>query len=88
MLKITNSNFGQNICGLFYFLAQSIFTASEIKLNYYHQKVNVRVASQEIRKFQENPSGRVFVPTQEKKKTPEMLGFYGEYPTVHTKAKF
>ena len=50
--------------------------------------MNVRVASQEIRKFQENLSGRVFVPAQEKKKTPQMLGFYGEYPTVYTKAKF
>ena len=38
-------NLGQNIYGLFYFLSQLVFTTSETKLAYYHQKVNVRVAS-------------------------------------------
>ena len=38
-------NLGQNICGLFDFLAQLVFTTSETKLDYLHQKVNVRVAS-------------------------------------------
>ena len=38
-------NLGQNICGLFYFLAQLVFTTSETKLDYLPQKVNVRVAS-------------------------------------------
>ena len=37
---------GQKIFGLFYFLAHLVFTTSEMKLDYYHQKVNVRVASQ------------------------------------------
>ena len=37
-------NLGQNICGLFYVLAQFLFTTSETELNYYHQKVNARVA--------------------------------------------
>ena len=38
-------NLGQNICGLFDFLVQLVFTTSEMKLDYLHQKVNVRVAS-------------------------------------------
>ena len=38
-------NLGQNICGLFDFLPQLVFTTSETKLDYLHQKVNVRVAS-------------------------------------------
>ena len=36
--------FGQNICRLFHFLAKFVFTISETELDYYHQKVNVRVA--------------------------------------------
>ena len=32
-------------CRLFHFLAQFVFTTSEKELDYYHQKVNVRVAS-------------------------------------------
>ena len=38
-------NLGQNICGLFHVISQSIFTTSEIELDYYHQKMNVQVAS-------------------------------------------
>ena len=34
-------NLGQNICLLFHFLAQFLFTTSETELDYYHQKVNV-----------------------------------------------
>ena len=37
-------NLRQNIYGLFYFLSQLVFITSETKLDYYHQKVNVRVA--------------------------------------------
>ena len=43
--KTFSHNLGQNICGLVHFLAQLLFTISETKLDYYHQKVNVRVAS-------------------------------------------
>ena len=39
------NNLGQKICRLFHFLAQLVFTTSEMELDYYHQKVNVRVAS-------------------------------------------
>ena len=35
---------GQNICRFFQGLARFLFTASETELDYYHQKVNVRVA--------------------------------------------
>ena len=38
------SNLGQNICRLFHVLAQFPFMISEAELDYYHQKVNVRVA--------------------------------------------
>ena len=44
-----------------------------MELDYYHQKVNVRVASRVSEQFN---------------KISEMLGFEGEYPTVHPKAKF
>ena len=37
-------NLGQNICRLFHFLAQFVFTASEAELDYYHHRVNARVA--------------------------------------------
>ena len=55
---ITDYNLGQNICRLFHFLAQFVFTTSETEVDYYHQKVNLRVASrvaERLRKFQENP---------------------------------
>ena len=42
---ILSYNFGQNIWRLFHFLAQFLFTTSETELDYYHQKMNVRVAS-------------------------------------------
>ena len=38
-------NLGRNIWRLFPFLAQFFFTTSETELDYYHQKVSVRVAS-------------------------------------------
>ena len=38
------SNLGQNICRLFHVLAQFPFMISEAELDYYHQRVNVRVA--------------------------------------------
>ena len=37
-------NLGQNICRLFHVFAQFLFSTSEAELDYYHQKVNVRVA--------------------------------------------
>ena len=39
------ANLGQNICRLFHVLAQFLFTTSETELDYYHQRVNVWVAS-------------------------------------------
>ena len=39
-------NLGQNICRLFHFLAQYVFTTSKTELDYYYQKSNVRVAKQ------------------------------------------
>ena len=42
----TTFNLRQNICRLFHFLAQFVFTTSERELDYYHEKVHVGVASQ------------------------------------------
>ena len=36
----------ENICRLFRILASFVFTTSEMELDYYHKKVNVRVALQ------------------------------------------
>ena len=44
-LSPINYNLGQNIWRLFHFLAQFLFTTSKTELQYYHQKVSVRVAS-------------------------------------------
>ena len=43
-MKISD-NLGQNICILFHILAQLPFTTSETELDYYQQKMKVRVAS-------------------------------------------
>ena len=40
--KISKDSPEQNICRLFDFLAQFHFTSSEMELDCYHQKVNVR----------------------------------------------
>ena len=52
-----NDNLGQNIWRFFHFLAQYFLTTTETDLDYYHQKVSVRVASRvaDHRKFQEDP---------------------------------
>ena len=42
----TSYNLEQNTCRLFHFLVQFVFTTSETELDYYHQKVNIPVASQ------------------------------------------
>ena len=72
-------NLGQNICNLFNFLVQFLFTTSETELEYYHQKINVRVALQVAEQLK---TLRNF------KKNPEMLEFNGENPTGHPKDKF
>ena len=66
-------NLAQNICRLFHFLAQFLFTTSKAELDYYHQKINVRVTSQVAERF---------------RKIPEIFGFDGEYPVVQPITKF
>ena len=39
---------GKSIYRLFHVFAQFLFITSETELDYYHQKVNVRVASQVV----------------------------------------
>ena len=65
-------NVGQNICRLFHFLVQFFFTTTETELNYYHQKVNVQVASQ----------------VAEDLGSYKIKKFDGEYPTAHQNARF
>ena len=76
-------NLGQNICRL-HFLAQFVLITSETELNYYHQKVNVRVAS----RVAERLKTKYLRKLGNFKKIPQMLGFDGEYPAVPLKAKF
>ena len=45
LFPVNGCNLGQNICRLFHFLAQLSFTTSETELDYYNQKVSVRVVS-------------------------------------------
>ena len=47
-------NLGQKFVDFFHFLAQFLFTLSEMELDYYHQKVNVRVAERLKTSFLEN----------------------------------
>ena len=74
----------QNICRLFQFLTQFVFTTSETELDYYNQKVNVRVASRvaEQRKTSDVWQLGNFI------KIREILGLNGEYQVFHPKAKF
>ena len=44
-------NLGQNIFRLFHVLAQLFFTKSDMELDYYHEKLNVRVASKVVELF-------------------------------------
>ena len=44
-------NLEQNICRLFHVLAQFLLTASETELDYYHQEMNIRVASRVTERF-------------------------------------
>ena len=51
--KTTNyCNLGQNIQRLLHFLAQFVITTSETELYYYHQKVNVLVASRVVEQLE------------------------------------
>ena len=69
-----SNNLGRNICRRSHFFAQFLFTTSETELNYCHQKVNVRVASQVAERLKTQlrwhgifAAGGAFAPTQEKK---------------------
>ena len=54
-----------------------------MELDYYHQKVNVRVASRIAERLKINDLREL----GNFKKVPETLGFDGEYPAVHAKDK-
>ena len=78
-------NLGQNIWRLFHVLTQFLFTASETELDYYHQKVNVRVASRVAEPPKTYYDLRRLVNF---KKIAEILGFDRVYTASHPKAKF
>ena len=52
MTFLYDYNLGQNIRRHFYILAQILSASSEMELDHYHQKVNVRVASQVPKHFE------------------------------------
>ena len=65
-----SNNLGRNICRRSHFFAQLLFITSEMALDYYHWKLNVRVASQvteQLKIYGISAAGRAFMPTQEKK---------------------
>ena len=43
LINLRAYNLGQNICRLFHFSAQFVFTTSETELDHYHQAVNVEL---------------------------------------------
>ena len=79
-----NYNLGQNIWRVFHFLVQVFFTTSETELDYYHQKVSVRVASRIAERLKTQDLRKL----GNLRKIPEILGIDGEYPTVQLKSKF
>ena len=83
ILISTDCNLGQNVCRLFHILAQFFSTTSKTELNYYYQKVNLRVASwvaDRIKAYLKKLGNF--------KKIPKMLQFDGEHPTSHPRGKF
>ena len=78
-----SDNLGPSICRLFQFLEQFFFTTSETGLDYYHQKVSVRVASRVAERLNTQDLRKL----GNFKKIPEKLGFDGEYPAFQPKAK-
>ena len=77
------NSFGQNFCRLFHFSSQFIFTTSQTELDYYHQKVNVRVVprvAERLKTYDLRKLGSF-------KKIPEMFGFNGECPAVLLKSQ-
>ena len=51
MVTLQIWNLGQNIFRFFYVLAQLFFTKSDMELDYYHEKLNVRVVSKVFELF-------------------------------------
>ena len=78
-----NYNLGQKNCRFFYILAQFLFATSETELDYYPQKVNVRVTSRVAKRLTSWDIRKL----GNFKKTPELLEFDDEYPASHPKAK-
>ena len=79
-----NYNLGKNICGIFYFLTKFSFTTNKTEIDYYHQRVNIPIASQVAERLKTldcKKAGNF-------KKTLEILGIKGKDPTSHPKPIF
>ena len=77
-------NLGHRNCRLYHFLAKFFFTTSGVELDYYHHRVNVRVSSRVVARIKTQDLRKL----GKFEKIPEILGFDGEYPAAHPKAKF
>ena len=78
-----NYNLGQKNCRFFYILAQFLFATSETELDYYPQKVNVRVTSRVAKQLKTKDLRKL----GNFKKISEVLGSDDKYPVSHPKAK-
>ena len=65
-------------------IPQSSFDTSETELDYFHQKVSVRVPSRVVERLKTYDLRKL----RNFQKIPEMLGFDGEYQAVQPRAKF
>ena len=79
-----NAILEKNTCKLFHVLAQFLFTTGETKLDYDHQKMNLRIASRVAKQLKTYDLRKLENFT----KIPDMLGFGGEYPAGHSKPTF
>ena len=77
------NNTGQKTCRVFHVLEQFLYPTSETELDYYHQKVNVWVASRVVKRLKTNFLWKL----GNFKKILEMVEFDGKYSTGHPKEK-
>ena len=88
-----SDNHGKKNCRLFYVLAHCPFTKSDSELDYYHQKVKVRVASRVSSRVGKGLKTWYYIKLAnsrkyEIKKIPEKLRTNGKTPNGQPKAKF
>ena len=77
-------NHGKNICGRFHILAQFSFIVSDTELDYYHQKINLKVTSRAAEQFKFRILGNYEISM----KSLKCFKLIGKYSAGHTKRKF